>query len=154
MNTIKDEAARLGLLLDLGVVSKEAVVKWADDLVIAAGKPSEALINLSASSKDQIPDALQSLAAGADDWHVIDAALPLILSYVSPDPERARLAARKFYQIAVAHQYTVPDHLRFFLSAEDDFDLADDGVLILKDVYSGFLDDVRAAIAAAAADAG
>lgn len=111
------------------------------------------MINLSASSQDESPDALQSLAAGAADWHVIDAALPLIFSYVSLDLERARLAARKFYQIAVTHHYTVPDHLRFFLSAEDDFDLADDGVLILKDVHAGFLEDLRAAIAAAV-DAG
>jgi hypothetical protein len=151
MKEVQNEAARLALLYDLGIIASDVVIRWADDLIVGSPKPSQELIELSVSRADDpasVSGALRSVAAGADVWSPVEAALPEILDFISAHPDRAPLAAKAFYHIAVEQKYVVPDSLRFFLRSEDDFDLADSGVYPLLDVYQRFVGDLRAAISA------
>ena len=148
MQDIRNDAARLSLLHDFGVISANEVVRWADDLIVSEAKPCQELIDLSTSSAKGVGDALRSLARGADVWLPIEAALPRILEFVTAKPDQAPIAARAFYHIAVDQKYEVPKTLRFFLNAEDDFDLAESGIYRFDEVYHRFVDAIKAAIAA------
>jgi hypothetical protein len=147
MKDIRNDAARLSLLHDIGVVSPAEIVCWADDLIVSEEKPSQELIELSTSSGKIVGDALRTLSVGAEVWRPVEDALPKILEFVTAKPDHASIAARAFYHIAVAQKYEVPDSLRFILSAEDDFDLAASGVYLFADVYPRFIEDMKAAIA-------
>ena len=148
MKDLRNDAARLALLHDIGIVSSDEIVGWADDLIVSEDKPSQELIELSTSSPKAVGDALRSLAVGSDVWRPVEDALPTILDAVVAQPDRAPVVAKAFYHIAVAQKYEVPGSLRFILSAEDDFDLADSGVYLIADVYPRFIEDLKAAIAA------
>jgi hypothetical protein len=146
MKDVPNDAARLSLLHDIGIVTSAEIVRWADDLIVSEEKPSYELIELSTSSGKNVRDALQALTAGADVWRPVEDALPRILEFVTTQPERAPIVARAFYHIAVTQKYKVPDHFRFILGAEDDFDLIASGVFVLADVYPDFVGDIKAAI--------
>jgi hypothetical protein len=148
MKDVRNDAARLSLLHDIGIVSSEDVVRWADGLIVSEEKPSQELIELSTSFAKGVGDALRSLAVGADVWPPVEEALSEILEFVTAQPDRAPIVARAFYHIAVTQKYQVPDVLRFILSAEDDFDLAASGVYLLADVHPRFVENIKAAIAA------
>jgi len=146
MKDVRNDAARLSLLHDVGIVSSEEIVRWADDLIVSEDKPSQELIELATSSGKVVRDALGVLAAGADVWRPVEDALPKILEFVIAQPDRAPIVAQAFYHIAVEQKYEVPDALRFFLRADDDFGLADSGVYLLPDVYQRFVGELRSAI--------
>ena len=148
MSDLQNDAARWALLLDIGAARPDEIVRWADSVIVAEAKPRQELIELSTSAENRIGDALRVLARGADVWRPVDAALPTILDFVEAHPERAPIVARVLYHLAVSERYEVPDSLRFILGAEDDFDLASSGILVLDDVYRRFLDDLRSAVAA------
>jgi hypothetical protein len=145
MNDLRNDAARLSLLHDIGIVPSDEIVRWADDLIVSEEKPSQELIELSTSSPKAVGDALRALSVGAEVWLPVEEALPKILDHVVAHPDSAPIVARALYHIAVTQKYEVPDSLRFTLGAEDDFDLAASGVLLHADVYAGFLEDLRAA---------
>lgn len=142
-STIKNEAARLVILLDVGVVSGAEVIAWADSLIVQMAKPSGILIDLSLAKGGGIRDALSSMAEGADLWPTVGLAMPALIDYVTQHREKAAIMAGVFYHIAVAQQYEVPDKYGFFNSAEDDFALAQEGVFVFEEVYSRFLEDMR-----------
>jgi hypothetical protein len=145
---VQNEAARLSLLHDIGIVSSEEVVRWADELIVGEPKPSREVIELSTASSKDVSDAIKALSTGADVWLPVENALPRILEFVTAHPDHAPIVARAFYHIAVTQKYEVPDSLRFILSADDDFDLAASGVYLLADVYPWFIDGLKTAIAA------
>jgi hypothetical protein len=134
------------LLHDIGVIPAEAIVRWADDQIVSQEHPAAALIELSTAPRHRVRDTLSEVAAGADIWRPIFAALPDILAYVSAEPDRAPIVADALYHVAVSQRYIVPDGLRFILSADDDFSLAQSGVFVFDDVYHRFLADIRAEI--------
>jgi len=148
MSDLRNDAARWALLLDIGAVQPEEIVRWADRLIVAEAKPSQELIELSTSAEGKVGDAVRVLAHGADVWRPLEEALPAILDFVSARADRAPLVARAFYHVAVSQNYEVPDSFRFILGAEDDFDLADSGISSFDDVYRQFLDDLKEAVAA------
>ena len=146
MKDIRNDAARLSFLHDIGIVSPAEVVAWADALIVSEEKPSQELIELSTSSVKMIGDVLRHMALDADAWAPLEEALPAVLRYVLEQPSSAPVVARAFYHIAIAQRYEVPDQFRFILSADDDFDLAESGVFRLEDVYPRFVNDIKAAI--------
>jgi hypothetical protein len=147
MKDLRNDAARLSFLHDIGIISSEEVVQWADTLIVSEEKPSQALIELSTSSGKMVGDVLRHMAIGADVWSPVEAALPKILQHVLEQPTSAPIVARAFYHIAVTQRYEVPQHFRFILSAEDDFDLAESGVHKADEAYQWFVDDLKAALA-------
>ena len=146
MKTIEQDAARLAVLFDLGMVDAQEVINWADNAIISAGKPSYELIELSVSSPSNISKSLRSLSLGADVWTGISDALPFILKVLEEKPELARVVAREFYRLAVAENYSVPERYSFFVRADDDFDLAEAGVFVFGEVYRRFIDNIRRAV--------
>ena len=145
-STIKNEAARLVLLLDVGVVTDAEVIAWADSLIVQIDKPSGMLIDLSLAKGGGIRDALSSLAEGVDVWPTVGWAMPALIDYVTKHREKAVTVASAFYHIAVEQRYEVPAKYGFFNSAEDDFALAEEGVFVFEEVYARFLEDMRRSI--------
>jgi hypothetical protein len=143
MKTIQNEAARLAFLLNLGIVSAKEVIAWADEAIVAGDRPSSALIDLSVSAPARIPNALRELGLGVDAWTTVKEAMPCVLREVEKKPELARVVAREFYHIAVSENYIVPKRYSFFIRSDDDFDLAESGVLVYGEVYKGFIEDIR-----------
>lgn len=146
MKSIQNDAAQLSFLHDIGIVSSDEVVRWADALIVSEEKPSHELIALSTSARGMVGDVLRHMAVGADVWSPVEATLPKILQHVIEQPTSAAIVARAFYHIAVTQRYEVPKHFRFILSAEDDFALAESGVYEADKVYQWFVEDIRAAI--------
>ena len=146
MSDLQNDAARWALLLEIGAVRPEEIIRWADGVIVAEAKPSQELIELSTSAEERVGDALQVLAHGADVWRPLEEALPSILDFVAARADRAPVVAKAFYHIAVSQKYEVPDSFRFILGAEDAFDLADSGISRFDDVYREFVDDIKAAI--------
>jgi len=146
MKDARNDAARLSFLHDVGIVSSDEIVQWADAFIVSEDKPSQELIELSTSSIKSVGDALRHMALGADVWSPIEDALPKVLQHVIDQPTSAPIIARAFYRIAVAQRYEVPEHFRFILCAEDDFNLAESGVYKADEAYQWFVDGLKAAM--------
>lgn len=145
--SLNDEAARLGLLLDVGAISSAEVIAWADFQIIESPKPCSDLIDISLTKERSVRDALLRIAVGANTWSSVAMAMPALLEFVGRNPNKAALVASAFYHIAVEQRYEVPAEFSFFNSAEDDFALANDGVFDKDEVYSRFVENMRRSIA-------
>lgn len=148
MKDLHNDAARLLFLHDIGIISSDEIVQWADNLIVSESKPSYELIELSTSEGKMVRDVLRQMSHDADVWSPIEAALPMILDHVIEKPSKAPVVARALDRIAVSQRYEVPNSFRFIMSAYDDFDMAESGILLIDDVYPKFVDDIRAAIPA------
>ncbi len=146
MKGMRNEAAKLALLHDIGAIASDEVIRWADSLIESQDQPSQDLIELATAPEGKIGDELHRLALGSDTWRPVEQALPEILRFITAHPGKAPIVARAFYHIAVSQGYQVPDRLRFILSAEDDFDLATSGIYHLDEVYGWFIESLREAI--------
>lgn len=147
MKTIEQDAARLAFLFDLGMVSAQEVITWADDAIVRLEKPSHALIELSVSSPSSLSTALRSLAVSTDVWAGVSEALPFVLKALEEKPHLARRVAREFYHLVKSANYRVPERYSFFMRADDDFDLAESGMFVFDEVYQRFIEDIRTAVA-------
>ncbi len=146
MTTQPQAAARLRVLHQLGIASGQQVISWTDGVIEQAAKPDTALIDLSLTAPEstyEIDKILGILSAGCDLWDTMDDVLPDIRERCLADKGFAAVAARFFYSISVQERYSVPDRFSYFMSADDDFDLAESGVLRFDEVYERFIEDLK-----------
>ena len=146
MTSHAQDIARLRVLHQLGVVSGQEVIAWADQVIAESAKPDSTLIDLSLTAPDSaydIDQILGILSSERDIWETMADVMPKIRERCISDRKFAPIAARFFYNISVQKQYSVPDRFSYFLSADDDFDLAESGVLRPDEVYQRFIDNLK-----------
>jgi hypothetical protein len=146
MKTHAQDASRLKVLHQLGIVSGQQVIAWADHVIAESAKPDSTLIDLSLTAPDSaydIDQILGILSAERDIWETMDGVLPEIRARCIADRKFAPIAARFFYSISVQKRYSVPERFSYFMSADDDFDLAESGVLRSDEVYERFIEDLK-----------
>lgn len=132
MSAIAQEAQRLSLLFEIGVIDAGSVIDWADSQIVAVDSPPIPLIELSATSSERVGDIishLHALARGADFWRAFRSALSTLHGHVSAHPSDTERIAGELYRRAVfTAPGNIPDDLSFLYRYGDAFDLAHQGV--------------------------
>jgi hypothetical protein len=143
--SITQEAQCVSLLFQYGVITSEDVIAWADRMIVEIGTPSESLLDLSTTSPcktEDIISCLHRLSVGADLWAAFRNVIPKILEFILSHPEKAEGVA--YHLFLTACYYTAPKDLRFLYRIEDDFSLANEGVLGNREtVYQNFVDELK-----------
>ena len=132
MSAIAQEAQRMSLLFEIGVIDAGSVIDWADSQIVAADSPPTSLIELSTTSSERVGDIishLHTLAQGADFWPAFRSALSTLHEHVSTHPNDAgRVAGELYRRAAFTAPSSIPPDLRFLYRYGDAFDLAHQGV--------------------------
>jgi hypothetical protein len=132
MSAINQDAQRMSLLFQYGVVPADEVIAWADSWIVRMDSPPDSLFELSSTSPSNTGDilaCLRQLSAGADFWIAFRAALPRLRDYVASHRDRAESIADHLYRTACSFQDSgVPDDLRFVWRFDDAFSLAREGI--------------------------
>jgi hypothetical protein len=131
MLTIAQDAQRISLLFEYGVVSGTDVVGWSDSVILQMDSPPYELIELSLTAPDKTADImshLHQLSAGSDFWSALRSAMPQIRNFVVARPEQASSIAHHLFFTAVLNPDNVPKDLSFMFRYDDEFWLAEGGI--------------------------
>jgi hypothetical protein len=145
MQSITQDAQRTSLLFSYGVLDAAAVIAWADEAIVQAKSPSNALLDLSMAAPDKTEDilsCLHRLSAGAEFWPAFRSALPQIRDFIVTHPDRADAIANDLFLTACSFGFSdVPDDLRFIYRIDDAFSMARDGTYGDRNTaYRDFID--------------
>jgi hypothetical protein len=148
MTAISQDAQRMSLMLQYGLVSGVEVVRWADSQIVALDSPPESLIGLSTTPPSQIADLLshlRALASGADFWAAFREILGSLHDHVASKPTEAEHFANELYRTAVWFAPgDVPKDLSFVHRFDDAFSLARGGTYgQTEDVLRDFLSELE-----------
>src|SRR2546425_5390685 len=128
MNSLCQDAQRVSLMFQFGLIRGQAVVDWADSQIIALDSPPPTLIELSTTPISRTADLLShlgALASGADYWEAFRMVLGLFYQRVASHPERTgRLASELYSRLVSTWPRMVPDETPMDLQFLYEFDLA------------------------------
>lgn len=132
MCALSQDAQRLSLMLQYGVLSGADVVRWADSQIVAQDSPSDALIELATTPTSQIADQLshlRALASGADFWEAFRVLLGALHAHLTVHPERAEdIASELSRTVLWSDPGDVPGDLGFIYHFDDAFSHAREGI--------------------------
>jgi len=121
MKSIAQDAQRLSLLFQFGVIDAKAAISWADPFIVEMDSPPDLLIQLSTTAPEKTGDILSCLRAlglGADFWTAFRSTIPQIRAFIAFHPELAERVADHMSFIACTVG-DVPEDL-FFINRYDD----------------------------------
>jgi hypothetical protein len=124
------EAATLRIGLQLGLVSVQDIVRWADEQITATATPPEALLDLALMAHATRLDVLAKLRALSPrvPWlDVLPRTLGTGVHRLREDPSLGPIVARGLYQLFVEANYEVPDELSPIGRFDDGYALAKQG---------------------------
>jgi hypothetical protein len=134
---IAQEAKRVSLLFHYGVFAADAIIEWADTMIIAMDTPPDTLLELSTTAPDKTADivsCLNRLSYGAEFWSALRSAIPQIRDFITTNPDPVSIAHRMAHHLGSQIRSTtywsylkMPDDLEFLFNFDDDFDHALDG---------------------------
>ena len=122
-------ASEFKLALEAGVIDRQEIVRWADDLLIS-GEYDDRLAEISLSGGKTIKDIealLGELAAPDNDFTGFRRMLGRMHEALEADPTRVHEFTRFLERLWIRHDYTLPDDLGFIIGLEDDYLLAEEG---------------------------
>lgn len=125
-----NDAQRLSLLFDYGVVTAHEVIQWADSQIVISESPPGPLIELSTTAPNQTADVishLHALSAGADFWQALRAAVPRLHEYLTSNPKDAERIANALYRTVITAR-DVPTDFQFAYLYDDAFSLVRENV--------------------------
>src|SRR2546422_4866100 len=123
------EAATLRVGLQLGLVSVQDVVRWANEQITATETPPEALLGLALMAHANPSDvrALHELSTKVPILDVLPRALGSGVKRLRGDPTLGLIVARGLYQLYVESDYEVPAELRRIGQFDEEYALAKQG---------------------------
>jgi hypothetical protein len=131
MESITQDAQRVNLLFQYGVLDARAIIAWADAVIVETDSPPDALLDLSTTASDRTADilsCLQRLSEGAEFWPALRSAIPQLRDFVTLHPDRAERIANHLYLTACSFAIgDVPEDLDFIYRFDDAFSLAGEG---------------------------
>lgn len=122
-------ASEFKLALEAGVIDRQEIVRWADDLLMIEeydDRLAEISLSLNKTNKD-LEALLGELAAPDDDFAGFRGMLGRMHDALKADPTRLHEFTRFLERIWIRLDYTLPDDLGFVIGLEDDFLLAEEG---------------------------
>lgn len=138
-------ASEFKLALEAGVIDRQEIVRWADDLLITEEYDDRiAEISLSASKTNKDIEALLGeIAAPDDNFDGFRSMLGRMHAALETDPTRLHEFTRFLERFWIRHDYTLPDDLGFIIGLEDDYLLAVDGQHgSILEILTQLLDDL------------
>jgi len=138
-------ASEFKLALEAGVIDREEIVRWADDLLMSQEYDDRlAEISLSGDKTNKDIEALLGeLATPDDDFTGFRRMLGRMHEALEADSTRLHQFTRFLERLWIRHDYTLPDDLGFIIGLEDDYLLAEDGQFGTVDEFrSQLLDDL------------
>ena len=131
MQSITQDAQKVSLLFQFGVLDASAVIAWADTAIVQMEPPPDALIELSTTPPDRTADILSCLhriCSGAEFWPALRSTLPHIREFILAYPDRAAAIANDLFLTVCSFGISeVPDDLHFVYRFDDAFSLAHEG---------------------------
>jgi hypothetical protein len=131
MQSITQDAQRVSLLFQYGVLDADAVIAWADEAIIEMDSPPDALLALSTTAPDRTADVLSCLhrlSSGAEFWPALRGAIPQLRDFVASHPDRAESIANHLFLTTCSFGVRdVPDDLHFIYRFDDALSLAREG---------------------------
>jgi hypothetical protein len=128
MQSITQDAQRVSLLFQYGVLDASAVIAWADTAIIQMDSPPDSLLELSTTAPDRTADVLSylhRLSSGAEFWPALRSAIPQLRDFVVSHPDRAEsIANHLFLTVCRFPGPELPDDLHFIYRFDDAFSLA------------------------------
>lgn len=148
MQSITQDAQRVSLLFQYGVLDAVAVIAWADEAIVQMESPPEALLELSTTAPHRTADILSSLhrlSSGAEFWPALGSAIPQLRDFVGFHPDRAEsIANHLFLTVCGFGVGDVPDDLHFIYRIDDAFSLAREGTYgDTETVYREFIHEME-----------
>lgn len=138
-------ASEFKLALEAGVIDRQEIVRWADNLLIT-GEYDDRLAEISLSgdkTNKVIESLLEELVAPDDDFTGFRRMLGRMHEALEADPSRLHEFTRFLERMWIRNDYTLPDDLGFIIGLEDDYLLAEDGQYGTVDEFrSQLLDDL------------
>ncbi len=132
MQRIAPAAKQIALVFEYGVLAADAVIAWADAMIVESDIPPDSLIELSLTDPSRTADfisLLNQLSADAEFWPAMKSAIPRIKDFVVKHPESAEGIANHLFRAACEFPVSeVPDDLQFIYSIDDAFSLAHQGI--------------------------
>ena len=122
-------ASEFKLALEGGVIDRQEIVQWADDLLMTE-EYDDRLAEISLSrdkTNKEIEAMLGELAAPDDDFAGFRGMLGRMHDALKADPTRLHEFTRFLERLWIRHDYTLPDDLGFIIGLEDDYLLAEEG---------------------------
>lgn len=122
-------ASEFKLALEAGVIDRQEIVRWADNLLISEEYDDRlAEISLSGDKTNKDIEALLGeLVAPDDDFGGFWRMLGRMHEALEADPTRLHEFTRFLEQLWIRHYYTLPDDLGFVIGLEDDYLLSEEG---------------------------
>ena len=131
MQSIKQDAQRVSLLFQYGVLDANAVIAWAAGVIVQMQSPPDALLELCTAAPERTADVLSCLhclSSGAEFWPALRSAIPQLRAFVESHPDRAESIANHMFLTACSFGVgDVPEDLNFIYRFDDAFSLAREG---------------------------
>ncbi|HTV39544.1 MAG TPA: hypothetical protein VMF08_03140 [Candidatus Sulfotelmatobacter sp.] len=89
--SIENDARRMSVLFDYGIINGEEVVAWADSIIVKMDLLPDPLLALSLAAPEKTGDIishLHQLSCNADFWKALRSAIPQIRDFVIAHPDR------------------------------------------------------------------
>ena len=105
MQSISQEAQRLNLLFQYGVLDATAIISWADAAIVRIESPPDSLLELSIAPPGKTEDILSCLnllSTGAEFWSALRSVIPRLRDFVASHPDRAESVANHLYHTAIS----------------------------------------------------
>jgi hypothetical protein len=131
MDSLRDEAVRRWLQIQLGVTTPKKVIDWVDGAIAGMDRPPSALIELSTADVNRtetVISALTELGNGADYWAAFRGALGDAHTFLTTNPGDGERVAQRIYGIVARSARDVPGEFNGLYRWEDAFYLAREGV--------------------------
>lgn len=122
-------ASEFKLALEAGVIDRQEIVRWADELLITEeydDRIAEISLSTSKTNKD-IEALLGEIAEPDDDFAGFRSMLGRMHAALEADPTRLHEFTRFLERLWIRHDYTLPNDLGFIIGLEDDYLLAEEG---------------------------
>jgi hypothetical protein len=148
MQSITQDAQRVSLRFQYGVLDAAAVIAWSDGAIVQMESPPDALLELSTTAPDRTADVLSCLhrlSSGAEFWPALRSALPQLRDFVAAHPDRAESIANHLFLTVVRFPVAeLPDDLHFIYRFDDAFSLAREGTYgDTETVYREFIHEME-----------
>ena len=148
MQSIAQDAQRVSLLFQYGVLDASAVIAWADAAIVQMDSPPDSLLELSTTAPDKTADVLSCLhrlSSDAEFWSALRSAIPQLRDFVASHPDHAEsIANHLFLTVCRFPVSELPDDLHFIYRFDDAFSLAREGTYgDTETVYREFVHEME-----------
>ncbi|MCG8434219.1 MAG: hypothetical protein MJA83_09330 [Gammaproteobacteria bacterium] len=124
--------------IKIGIESSADVIKWAESEFQSTQNPDQALIDLTWCRADTpevaIYSLLEKITGSLDPFDALRFALERLAAPLRSHPESLSRLAKDIHELAVQHEYTLPEDLSPLLVLCSNFDLCLSGILDRHDV--------------------